>query len=68
MLTPDTLRGFRKRHGLGQVPAAAMVGVSVGSWRDWEQGRHLPPAMLAILMDTLDQLYGPDTILRLDTR
>lgn len=37
------LRAWREKKGCTQLAAAAMLGVPVGTYRDWEQGRFAPP-------------------------
>lgn len=37
------LKNFRKVHGnISQADAAAAAGISVDTWRAWEQGRYEP--------------------------
>ena len=38
----DRLRFLRERRGLTQVQAAAKIGISPSSIRNWEQGRSVP--------------------------
>ena len=39
----------RKAAGLGQAAAAALIGASVRSWQEWEQGRrNMPGAKLEL--------------------
>ena len=43
--TPKLLKAWRKKKGCTQIEAAALLGVPVGTYRDWEQGRFEPPAV-----------------------
>lgn len=39
----DLLKSFRKRHGkITQSAAAAAAGISIDTWRKWEQGKYEP--------------------------
>lgn len=40
---PALLRAWREAHGWTQIEAAEALGVSLGAYRDWEQGAK-PPA------------------------
>jgi DNA-binding transcriptional regulator YiaG len=42
MKFPDRLRAWRKKKKLTQEKAAQVLGVPVGTFRDWEQGRYEP--------------------------
>jgi putative transcriptional regulator len=39
---PGEIRSVRRRLGLTQDAFATMIGVSVGTLRNWEQGRRTP--------------------------
>lgn len=39
---PDDVRVVRRKLGLSQVEFADMIGVSVATLRNWEQGRRIP--------------------------
>jgi len=39
---PADVRGIRARLGASQAEFALMIGVSVGTLRNWEQGRRTP--------------------------
>lgn len=51
---PSRLKAWRKAKALTQDAAAASLGVSVATFRDWEQGRHEPRglALQALLTAT----------------
>lgn len=40
--TPADIKGIRKRLGRSQSEFALMIGVSVSTLRNWEQGRRVP--------------------------
>jgi putative transcriptional regulator len=46
---PD-IKGIRKQHNLTQAQFAAMIGVSLRTLQEWEQGRRTPegPAMVLL--------------------
>ena len=37
-MTPEELRAYRAEHGLTRGQVAALLGVSLGTVRNWEQG------------------------------
>src|SRR5262249_11664399 len=39
---PDDVRGIRQRLGKSQAEFALMIGVSVATLQNWEQGRRVP--------------------------
>lgn len=39
---PDSVRTLRERMGLSQAAFAALLGVSLRTLQDWEQGRRKP--------------------------
>jgi putative transcriptional regulator len=39
---PDDIRGIRNRLGLSQAEFALLIGVSVATLQNWEQGRRRP--------------------------
>ncbi len=51
VLRPEDIKAIRLRLGKSQTEFALMIGVSVATLRNWEQGRRMPegPAM-ALLM------------------
>jgi putative transcriptional regulator len=48
---PDA-RAVRERHGLSQDQFASLMGISVGTLRNWEQGRRKPrgPARMLLMV------------------
>lgn len=44
---PD-VRDLREKHGLSQPKFAAMMGISVGTLRNWEQGRRKPEGRASV--------------------
>lgn len=48
--TGADFRDWRVKHRLTQERAGAAVGVTVHSVRKWEQGSHLPPKNVALLV------------------
>jgi putative transcriptional regulator len=56
---PD-VRGLRERHGLSQPRFAAMMGISVGTLRNWEQGRRRPEGSARILLKVVEK--HPDAV------
>lgn len=62
MTGADGIRSCRKRAKISQETAAELCGVAVGSWREWEQGRHWPssralPMIAAVLGARLEEIY-----------
>jgi putative transcriptional regulator len=54
---------IRKRLGLSQSAFAAMMGVSLRTLQEWEQGRHQPSGPALALLRIADQ--EPDVFLRI---
>lgn len=46
---------IRERFGLSQERFAAMIGVPVATYRNWEQGRTVLPSGIRALLDILDR-------------
>jgi putative transcriptional regulator len=46
---PD-VRSLREKHGLSQPKFAALLGISVGTLRNWEQGRRRPEGSARVLL------------------
>ena len=46
---PD-VRGLREKHGLSQPKFAALMGISVATLRNWEQGRRKPEGSARVLL------------------
>ena len=61
--TPDRTRrmtwrawcNWRANHGLTQKEAAKLLGVSVRTVENWEQGRNPPPETVMLLMSFIDK-------------
>jgi putative transcriptional regulator len=61
-LKADDVKAIRLRLGLSQTEFALMIGVSVGTLRNWEQGRRQPegPAKALLRVAAAD----PETVAR----
>lgn len=46
---PD-VRGIREQYGLSQNKFASLMGISVGTLRNWEQGRRKPEGAARVLL------------------
>jgi putative transcriptional regulator len=55
---PADVKALRSRLGLSQTEFALMIGVSVGTLRNWEQGRRRPegPALALLRVATSNPL------------
>lgn len=51
--TGADFRDWRVKYGLTQAQAAATIGVTVHAVQKWEQGAHLPPTHVALLVSRL---------------
>ncbi len=51
---PD-IRRLRERHGLSQSRFAALMGISVGTLRNWEQGRRKPEGSARVLLRVVEK-------------
>ncbi len=49
------VRGLRERHGLSQSKFAMLMGISVGTLRNWEQGRRRPEGSARVLLRVVDK-------------
>ena len=49
------VRGLREKHGLSQSRFAALMGISVGTLRNWEQGRRKPEGSARVLLRVVDK-------------
>jgi putative transcriptional regulator len=49
MAEPD-VRAVRERYGLSQDQFAGLMGISVGTLRNWEQGRRKPRGPARVLL------------------
>jgi DNA-binding transcriptional regulator YiaG len=57
---PD-VRGLRESYGLSQPKFAALLGISVGTLRNWEQGRRRPEGSARVLLQIVAK--HPDALL-----
>jgi putative transcriptional regulator len=53
-MTPADIIAARERMGLTQARLAALLGVPIGTLRNWEQGRRQAPAFLRLALQALD--------------
>lgn len=51
---PD-VRSLREKHGLSQPRFAALMGISVGTLRNWEQGRRKPEGSARVLLRVVER-------------
>lgn len=51
---PD-VRSLREKHGLSQPKFAAVMGISVGTLRNWEQGRRQPEGSARVLLRVVER-------------
>jgi putative transcriptional regulator len=60
---PDDIdvAALRERFGLSQPRFAAMLGISVGTLRNWEQGRRRPDGPAQVLLRVADR--NPEVVL-----
>jgi putative transcriptional regulator len=49
---PD-VRSVREKYGLSQPRFAALMGISVGTLRNWEQGRRKPEGSARVLLQVV---------------
>lgn len=47
---PIDVQSIRKRYGLSQDKFAKLLGISVGTLRNWEQGRRKPEGSARVLL------------------
>lgn len=59
-MTPDTLKTWRARLGLGEHGMAAYVGVPLFTWRKWENGTRTPDAAPLRLLALLQMIENLD--------
>jgi len=50
VLGASGVRGLRERFGLSQTQFAALLGISAGTLRNWEQGRRAPEGAARVLL------------------
>jgi putative transcriptional regulator len=51
---PD-VRGLREKYGLSQSKFAVLMGISVGTLRNWEQGRRKPEGSARVLLKVVER-------------
>ncbi len=61
-VSPDDVRGVRHRLGQTQTEFALMIGVSVGTLRNWEQGRRVPEGPARALLRVASR--NPDAVMK----
>ncbi|HZF12015.1 MAG TPA: NadS family protein [Thermoanaerobaculia bacterium] len=49
------IRSLREKHGLSQSRFAAVMGISVGTLRNWEQGRRKPEGSARVLLKVVER-------------
>jgi putative transcriptional regulator len=49
------IRRIREKYNLTQEQFAAMLGISVGTLRNWEQGRRVPEGPAKVLLRVADK-------------
>ncbi len=57
---PD-VKAVRERYGLSQAKFAALMGISVGTLRNWEQGRRHPEGSARVLLRVVNR--HPEAVL-----
>lgn len=58
---PTDIKALRERLGLSQSEFALMIGVSVGTLRNWEQGRRRPEGPAQALLKVVEK--KPEAVL-----
>ena len=58
---PADIRGIRERLGLSQSRFAMLIGISVSTLQNWEQGRRVPDGPAQMLLRVADR--HPDALL-----
>jgi len=61
LLEDPDVRGLRESYGLSQPKFAALLGISVGTLRNWEQGRRRPEGSARVLLRIVAK--HPDVVL-----
>lgn len=60
-LDESDVQAIRERYGLSQPKFAALMGISVGTLRNWEQGRRRPEGSARVLLRVVSQ--HPEVVL-----
>jgi len=61
LLDDPDVRSLRESYGLSQPKFAALLGISVGTLRNWEQGRRRPEGSARVLLRIVAK--HPDAVL-----
>jgi len=61
LLEDPDVRSLRESYGLSQPKFAALLGISVGTLRNWEQGRRRPEGSARVLLRIVAK--HPDAVL-----
>lgn len=65
-MTPDTLKTWRARLGLGEAGMAAYLGVPVTTYRKWENGTRIPDAAPQRLLALLQRIETDAPVIHAD--
>jgi putative transcriptional regulator len=65
LLEDPDVRSLRESYGLSQPKFAALLGISVGTLRNWEQGRRRPEGSARVLLRIVAK--HPDAVLDVAT-
>jgi len=60
-MTPDQIKNLRRRNGITQEELARRLRCSIGTVRDWEQGRHTPTGLYLDAIERLDRTTPKET-------
>ena len=60
-MTPIDVQSVRNKYGFSQVKFAGLLGISVGTLRNWEQGRRKPGGSARVLLKVVAR--HPETVL-----
>jgi putative transcriptional regulator len=60
-LSPVDIKRIREGFGLTQVEFAALLGISVQTFRNWEQGRRVPEGAAMVLLRVAEK--HPEAVL-----
>ena len=64
VFSPPDIKAIRKHAKATQQEFATMIGVSVGTLRNWEQGRRVPdgPALALLKVASVDPKYSKEIL------
>ncbi len=54
-ITPFDVKAIRHKYGFSQIEFATMLGISVNTLQNWEQGRRKPTGTAKILLEVADK-------------